>query len=561
MALLLTGRGSVPARALEFADGIRGAREISVSGRTERSFRLDYRVWSESWANRETKPCEVLLLLDVSEGMGEKSSGGESRLELMKDGVREFLDGLAGTSSNSKAGLVFLGKTVSSQPPVYLDEAGEKSLLEALDGLEADAGKKPDYSAAVKEAAALAKDWGKDKPLYVVTITSGDWSGEKEDIAPLLDLGAESYTILLREKEGETGEFWREAASAPLSSHYYVCSGEASDCLERIRREIFSVLPIEVVQKLDPRFELPAEERRRLRAEGASLTLEEEGAWTVSWKADLPREKESPWEASLTVRAKEGFPGGNDIPIGREGSGVYLSLEKVWSWEAASVNVPLAFQLQDWETGLFLGEKVKAAAKDGTVETAMGVPGDSAWFGKGPVGSFSCFWETEEGAALGSLKNLGSLRPEKDSVYRLRAVYRPASSGAGSTGPASSSLEQTALYRVKLCPGTLQIRVRDSEEKVLDQNSSLIFRVKKESGPVFFCTALPEADPENGEISLAAEITGLPYGVYSVAPAGKEGLECLEEEKVCRLGVWEKDDTVSVERDRAWAVFTAAPQA
>ncbi len=551
-------------RAAENTDGVRADRSAVVVSEQARTFRLDYRVWSEESVNRRARPCDVLLLLDVSASMEDKAEGGAglSRLEYMRDGVGGFLEELLQTSPDSRAGLLLFGEKTTAVEPVLLDGAGTATLQKALAGAKAEPCETPDYAGALEQAAKLRESLGNSgRPLFLITVASGNWAGDTDKALPnlqaLRDLGAQSYTALLcQSPEEETEEFWLEMSSAPLPTHHYLCAGEAEGCLKQIRRDISSLFSVETVQRLDPRFDLDKSEQERLLGEGAHLEQAQNGAWTVSWEVDLPRREESPWQASLTVRARRAFPGGNDVPLDGEGTGVYRAGAAVADFLPVSVNVPMSFSLKNLDTEIFLGEKIKTATKDKTLEEAMLTLPEMSWFGKGQTGRLSYFWETEAGESVGSLEQLGTLRPKKETAYRLRASYAPASPGLFSVGKPVQPVEKTALCRVRVTPGTLQIKAAPEEGVKLSGDSSLLFRLEKDSGEVYYRKAVSEGDPQSGKRFLAAEFSGLPYGTYTVSPVSQNGLTCREAFLTCRLGVWEKDDTVSPRRNRAQLRFT-----
>jgi len=556
--------GSFPAGALEPEEGVRADKTVTVLNEKERSFRLDYRVWSEDWVSRSAVPCDVILLLDVSREMsGQIISGkdGKTRMESVRKGTEAFLKELGEISPDSRAGLVLFGEDIRQVGPVSLDEQGREKLLTAISNVKAEGD--PDYTGALEQARQLTEQLENpgSRPLYLVTMASGLWAGDAKTALPALqvlrDNGAKSYTALLcASPEEETEDFWQAMSSVPLSSHHYLCGAEAESCLRQICRDIAAVLSVEVVQRLDPRFDLTESEQSRLRREGAHLNPEQDGSWTVSWEAGLPRRRDLPWKASLTVKAKESFPGGNDVITDGEGTGIRRAGEEIASLPETSVNVPLNLTLEDLETELFLGERVRATINRKNVEEIMAAGPAPAWFGKGQTGSFSYLWETEKGSPVGSLKQLELQQPKEDVSYRLRVTYRPGSDGLASVGVPIKTTEKTALYKIRMVSGAIRIKGTTGSGAALSENSSLLFRLEKEDGEIFFRTAVPEADPESGRLSLQGELTGLPYGTYTVVPVSGNGVAAEETMRVCRLGVWEKDDTVSPERNFAQARFT-----
>ncbi len=563
-AALLLGLCPFPGRALELKGQVRAEKSAQALEGPERSFRLDYRVWSGEALNNAAAPCDVILLLDASSSMAAFTGGGGkesgSRLDAMKRGAGSFLEELGQVSPKSRAGVVLFGEQVSSTGPETLDAAGITRLSQALS--QAESAGEPDYGAALDRAGELAEQMeiGKGRPLFLITVASGLWqeetggsTGPLAKLQALRDRGARSYTVLLcGSPEEETEAFWQAMSSAPLSSHHYVCGGEAENCLSAIRRDAASACTVEVRQELDPRFQIPSQEQDRLRRAGAHLTEARDGSFTVSWEADLPRREASPWTASLVIQARGDFPGGNDVPTDGEGTGIYQSGRLTAVLPETTVNVPLGLKLADADARLFLGEKVRGTLDGQNVEKSMGYA--PAWYGKGQTGTFSCRWETEDGSPIGSLEQLTELRPEKSVSFRFRVTYRPGSGGLLSPGAPVKETERSALYRVEVVSGT--VRIKAAGDVALRRDSVLTFQLKRGDGRVFFRTAAVESDPQSGRLSLEAELGGLPYGVYTVTPVSGGRWTCVESAQLCRLGVWEKDDTVSPDRNRAQVRFT-----
>ena len=572
LSLSLIGTGSAAKAASAAAEtarkapdyelGVRSDRQIAALSEEQRSFRLEYQVWCEDWVSREAQPCRVILLLEASEEMSKLTD--PVRLQTC---VQEFLTDFSKLSPRSQVGLVvFGGETARTVPMTALDSQGLKTLTAALSAMASGTGEAADYVEALKLARELAEETDSgESPLYLITLTAGNWREEGRsaltELQALRGLGARSYTVsLCGSPEQEAEDFWQSMSSAPLSTHHYLCAGEPSGCLSQIQRDVAAVLSVEVVERLDPRFTLTQSEQLRLRRAGAHLTAERDGAWEISWEAVLPREKNDPWKAALTVQARTGFPGGNDIPLDREGSGIYRAGGEILSFPQCFANVPLSLRLRDFTMELFLGERVKTVYQKTGLEDLLLLSPAVEWFGKGKTGDFSYFWETERGDPIGSLKQLGTLQPEQDETYRLQVTYRPDSAGVFAAGKPVTAVEKSALLRVKLTSGTLRIRAVAGAGVKLTRTSSLMFRVKGDRGVDKYCTARLEVDPEGTNAFLEGELTGLPFGVYTVLPISGIGVDCAESFQTCRLGVWDQDDTVSPRRDFARAVFLLEPE-
>ncbi len=549
MAAVFLLWGGIKAKGME--EGLRAEKTIAALG--GRSFRLSYSVWTEG-ENAESTPCDVLLLLEAALG--------EEELQSAVSAAEELFSGLAQVSPSSRAGLVVFGDSAEGSGPYRLDKAGLKAVKGILRGIERESTAAPDYTAALREAGKLADALGEGRPLYLVTVASGKWAGEGKTALPelqkLREKGAKSYTVLLcTETESDTEEFWQSMSSAPLSEYHYLCGARADTCLEKLRKEFSSACSVEVCQRLDPRFTISAGEQARLREEGVHLMESESGVWEISWEADLPRGKDAPWKSVLTVRARDDFPGGNGVTTDLEGTGLFKAGKELLSLPATYANVASAVSLRDSAAEIFLGEKVPTVPDGKSVEEKMGAPSGGCWHGRGQTGSLTLFWEMEDGGAVGTLRQLECLTPEKDTVYRLRASWQPeplkGRFASGSiAGEEAEPVEASAFYRVRVVTGTLQIIAAPPAGGMLVEGSRL-FRVERAQGGSYYCRVRPEGDPETGRLFLEGELRGLPFGTYTVTPV--ESLPGGRETVLCYLGLWERDDTLSTRRNRTQAKF------
>lgn len=541
----------------DYETGVRSSRTVAVQNEAQRSFQLSYRVWSEDWVCEKAQPSRVILLLEAA-ACGKGS---------VKIGIENFLESFRELSPKSQIGIVVFGKACTAVPLTELSDEGVRTLTEAVEGINAEE-KAETYSGALQKAQELLKQSGTAEagspgttPVSLVTLTAGDWLEEGDsaltELQVLRSLGVRSYTVSLCSDPGqEEEEFWQSLSSVPLSTHHYLCGDEPENCLSQIQWDIAAVLTVEVTEQLDPRFTLSKSEQLRLSRAGAHLA--EEGAWKISWQVSLPRRESSPWEAGVTVLLRESFPGGNDVPLSREGSGLYRAGKEFLSFSPVYANVPLSLELEDYDAELFLGERVKTSYQKKSVEELLLAVPAPDWFGRGKTGDFSYFWETESGGSIGSLRQLNQLQPQHDINYRLRVTYRPDSPGLLGVGEPVPVTERSALYRIKLVSGSLRIRAKTGAGVELDGSSSMKFRLEGNNGILRRCTAKLEADPESGRLFLEGEATNLPYGVYTVFPEAGE-FSCAEAVQTCRLGVWERDDTVSPQRKSAKADFTLVP--
>ena len=230
-----------------------------------------------------------------------------TRLEQVQEALRGFLRQLAEISPESEACILFFGgEETNSLAWKTLGEHLADMLPEVSTCRVQPGGTRP-YASALEQAAEAAESRNDGKPLYLVSLACGDRDREDDELVEgvrksqraiqrIREAGGKSYSILLSGEAGEQAEeFWRSMSSAPLDTHYRVCTpGEGMGCLDQVLLNIASAFPVGVIQNLDPRFTIPAQERVRLRQNGAEVIQKQDGSWSVSWEAELPRSAEAP---------------------------------------------------------------------------------------------------------------------------------------------------------------------------------------------------------------------------------------------------------------------------
>lgn len=537
VALCLLG---IPVRAGAYAGEIRTQRVVEQTEREDgREFTLTYKVWTEDVLGLR-KPCRVLLVV-------EHSAAAESQSEKMEKQLRAFLEELAEETPETGVALIRAGGRVEAGPVLPVGESAESLLAYWR---EQPPQGQANFPAALSLAAELAEE--SDGPVCLVTLAVGGQELEAESILRCQDavqrvreLGGQAFVSMGQ----EAGEEWQSLASAPVEEHFFT-GKDPEPCLQAARQYAVGAFTVEIRERLDPRFTLSWQERRRLESTGAQVTRKDEN-WEVIWQAELPGDRDRPWSGQLTVEAQKDFPGGNAVPISAEGSGVFAEDRQVGEWNPAGANVGVTLALQQEQAEIFLGETVPTRLQGEAIDARMtaGIPAN--WYGKSSTGVFSYQWETESGTPVGTTEQMGKSKPEKDTAWRLRVTFNPTGSGAGAAGKPVERLSAEGTYKVTVVPGVLRVRVTGD---TITRHTTLPLQIEG-AGRTYTCTARPEADPQTGLLTLDAQLTGLPYGRYTVTPmapfAGKNFPS-----QTCLLGVCNENDTVDTARAFALVKFS-----
>lgn len=180
------------------------------------------------------------------------------------------------------------------------------------------------------------------------------------------------------------------------------------------------------------------------------------------------------------------------------------------------------------EETLFLGEAVPLRVDGVLIEEQA-----ARRFGDEP-GTVECWWDSLDGRV--ELEELSRERPRQETEYSIAAVLHKESGG-------DSWLN--LVYRVRVETGTVQVRA----EGPCAAGGSVLMQLEGR-GLCLYAQAQPDPDPQRGQPCLAAEFTGLPFGIYTVTAVGQD------EQEICRLGVCEENDTVDPARSSQTVYFT-----
>ena len=281
------------------------------------------------------------------------------------------------------------------------------------------------------------------------------------------------------------------------TQYYYSCTDMTglADAMTKISEStgdpVVVKTPIQtktITDVLDPRFELQDGERDRLEDDGATVTVEG-GVTTIVWEdQELPAE--GVWSKTIKIQAKADFLGGNDIPTNGPGSEIVCEDDTVVEFDEPTVNVPIAFDVDDEETTIFLGENVPTELNEEAVQRLMFNEGDWNWYGKGATGEFTYQWFNADGDEIGDEDDfdatkdaLQALTPFGNSnVYTLKVSFTPdpADAELDSSGPVQEKVTEQNDYTVNVVRGSIQVTKKIDKSEIWYANGDPIFTFKLE---------------------------------------------------------------------------------
>ena len=313
-----------------------------------------------------------------------------------------------------------------------------------------------------------------------------------------------------------------------------------------------SLTGVQVTDIIDAEFELTDAEIQRLRADGAQVTVNEDGTTTISWLDQEVKPKEnsaSGWQKTIHIVAKESCLGGNNMTTNVNTysflsfGGTQLELPQ------PTVNVRIAYQITDTADTIFLGENLENYADDAAVRMK---DVDSARLSQ----VYLTFYTDKGCREEITQEKLKKERPKQDTTYYAKA-FLPVEEATDASN-ANSTLKgviykneaqveaahadgeaYAGKYDVKVKTGTLTITKKISKKDIRACEGDPIFTFKitnQTTGDVYYKTLRfgeKSAEKQNtttGMFNVKAQTTleGLAQGIYKVEELDTMGFTLKE---------------------------------
>lgn len=530
-------------------------------------------------------------------------SSTETRLAALKNAVNQFIDDTAEKSPKSKIGITVFSSTnkYNNNKPygdhgksVDLGEVGRKvdnadsakvkELKTFVNNLNANGGTDP--AVGLEDAKNKLDAMGDKNPKYVVLFTDGKPTGDGNTWDSTAQKNAETQASELRtglrnktkvkdpytvytigfalNDEGERAktflsggpyEDWNYSdGNYPGIASSKDCAKTADDAasLTQIFQSISSTINKNVditgatiTDVIDKRFEI-------VDNNGGIVTERNDGTYQVQWTDQTIKhttDGTNGWSRTITVKAKDSFIGGNNIPTNvHPDSKISVGdLEKVL--DQPTVNVKVNLLIQDKEITIYKGDtRVPAVA---AIQNAMFDTSGATSYAKGTIsaddarGRITYKWykkdanESKVEIAENEVTNVIQTAPADTTEYYLEVIYSPAEKPSAdsntntttSGGIAHSVGDEKAhnknnnknlygTYKINVISGQIQIIKNVKETSTKDR--TFTFNVKDSAGKPVSGSPL-NVKVEANKTSGVAKLENLPRGSYTVTEADAEG--------------------------------------
>lgn len=488
-----------------------------------------------------------------------------SKISALKDAASGFVTGISDTSPDSLVGIATFygignGWNSSTEGKLNhgLSKVNKNEMLKSVNAFFADGGTSPQKG--LEHAYSELQKAEDDNKKYVILFSDGepsDSNDKTETEASAVKLKEAGYTVITvgLGLNNETATWLGEKVASAGCAFTAKTAEELNKIFQNIQSTITqsrSLTGVQVTDIIDAEFELTDAEIQRLRADGAQVTVNEDGTTTISWLDQEVKPKEngaSGWQKTIRIVAKESCLGGNNMTTNVNPNsflsfgGTQLELPQ------PTVNVRIAYQITDTADTIFLGENLENYADDAAVRMK---DADSA-----RLSQVYLMFYTDKGCREEiTQENLKKERPKQDTTYYAKA-FLPVEEATDDSN-ANSTLNDVIYkneaqveaahadgeayagkYDVKVKTGTLILTKKISKKDIRACEGDPIFTFKitnQTTGDVYYKTlrfgenSAEDQTTTAGMFNVKAQTTleGLAQGIYKVEELDTMGFTLKE---------------------------------
>ena len=545
--------------------------------------------WNKSnyeWSYTNSYTGEEVTIDQSSTDVYVSQSSTQTKLQALKNAAAKFVNNVAEKNSDCRVGIVtfstdgYIKKITKNQYTLAKVGTSKNDIINTINGLTTGGDTYP-ATGLNKASQVFSEDssnsWenvdqtaGRRK--MVVFLTDGvpapggtndfneKLAGEGTNSAKSLhDQGVATYALGIFGAANSNGtmdkasvkridEYMQSIASSPDK----YMTADSVDNLSSLFESITNNIPVTatVTDVIDSRFELTADSRAKLEAEGAEITSNKNGSTTITWKdAAIPGEKVSGtteieragWHRAIVIKAKDEYIGGNDVPTNGTGSGIDIDNNHA-EFPRPTVNVKVDFNIGKDGTVIFKGDELSQYFTDDVAKgiTKLISTTESEYTMLGDV-NVSTKWYTDAECRNETTKEaIQAAKPAADTVYYAKVTVTPRTDGSASSansvgdGKATGGyykvdpvgIAKTGTYTVKVVSGAIQIEKQLETEAAKEE--TFTFKIARTDVDGFTPIEVPitiEAGKTKGTLSNEdlEKLKSLPRGTYEVSEVDTNG--------------------------------------
>lgn len=496
----------------------------------------------DSWNNVKDASKETVYTIDSS-------------LTGLKEAASTFTTSMAASSTNSRIGIAtfnYVGNLVSELTTIGTNK---DELVKKISSIYASAGTSPQLGLklALKQ---LEENKQENVPRYVILFTDGDPSSEddknksKLQAQKLKEKGITVYTIGLKLNE-DTKE-WLEDNIASKGCAYPASS---VDELKTIFKNIQTTIThdqdmknAQIKDVIDPRFVILDDSGNPITSNYSGIdkgiTLNNGGTvyydkttgnqYIVWNEQTIPNSKNGNWKKSITVKAKDDYIGGNDVPTNISPDSMIHTGYGDAVLPQPKVNVKAELKVKNKEVTIYKGDSLPDT--NTVLKEMFDLEGNTSKYNV-PESSFTTEWYSDPECTT----KVTDLTADTETTYYLKVSYDagvPSDGRDGSTANTggniaggtdhiveavneNDSAKLYGIYTIKVVSGEIQITKK--LESALETECTFNFSIKDESGSEIKTVAIT-IPAGSTEVKLAdKDLKNLPRGTYTISEVNSNG--------------------------------------
>lgn len=520
-----------------------------------------------------------------------------TRLDALKNSVNQFIDDTEAKSPNSKIGITAFssagygdhGSTMDLTEVGVSDNA--QDLKKFVNELDAEGGTDPGVglSNAKTKLDAVVND-GKTK--CVVLFTDGEPTGEgsrwdetaqksAEDKAKSLrDAGYTVYTIGFdlndRSKTFLAGGTYNETKYPGIASPGCAKVADDAASLGEIFKEIqntitndIDIVGATVTDVIDPRFVIVKDDGTAIKNEdlagktitlnnGGVVSLDENGNQVVTWTDQtIPNKKKGEWSNTITVKAKDDYIGGNNVPTNVTPDSKITTGYGEVVLQQPRVNVKSELKVKDKTVTIYKGDRLPDT--NTVLNEMFDLRGNTNKYSV-PENSFTTEWYSDPNDDTSKVTNLTA---DKDKYY-LKVRYNAGAPTTDSTENTNDNIaggedhiveavnekdstKPYGIYTIKVVSGEIQIT--KELKSSLETDCTFYFSIKDESGKEIKKVSIKIPARSTKATFDGEDLKNLSRGTYTISEVDSDGYVLtdykIDDSTNCRNTRNEKQESVT----------------
>lgn len=476
----------------------------------------------------------------------------DSSLTGLKEAASAFTTSMAASSTNSRIGIAtfnYVGNLVSGLTTIGTNK---DELVKKISSIYASAGTSPQLGLELA-LEQLEKNNQENVPRYVILFTDGAPSSKDDKEASelqaqkLKEKGITVYTIGL--KLNDNTKKWLEDDIASKGCAYPASS---VDELKTIFKNIQTTIThdqdmknAQIKDVIDPRFVILDDSGNPITSNYSGIdkgiTLKNGGTvyydkttgnqYIVWNEQTIPNSKNGSWNKSITVKAKDDYIGGNDVPTNISPDSMIHTGYGDAVLPQPKVNVKAELKVKDKAVTIYKGDRLPDT--DTVLNEMFDLAGNTSKYNV-PESSFTTEWYSDPECTT----KVTDLTADTETTYYLKVSYNAGAPStesntntkgniAGGTDHIVEAVNENdsaklyGIYAIKVVSGEIQITKK--LESALGTECTFNFSIKNES----------TNETRNVSITIPAgtkevkfdgnDLKNLPRGTYTISEVDSNG--------------------------------------